>query len=146
MATRLYPARHTTLVTFAFPGASRTGIIVSTFSGKDYVRIVPTRQGMVNFSAHGDKKMPSGFHGCFIVRFSRSFSTFIDIGSNRLVSTGRRGKGRINTVVAFGADRHNRGVRTHMTSSFVDDTRTVRGLGRLKRTSVSRLGRRNHRH
>lgn len=47
--------------------------MMSTFSGNSFVRVSRRRCAVANCAAGGDKKMPSGFEGCFIVGFSGPF-------------------------------------------------------------------------
>lgn len=141
MIARVAPARHTILFHFAFPRGRRSCVMMSTFSGNSCMGMVPRRGGVVNCAAHGDNKIPRGFGGCFIVRFSGPFACGNAFTGGGLRRNGlRRGTSRAKTVVNF--DAHgNRVIRTHVTSSFVDFRRTTRGLGRLNGSSFRRLTR-----
>lgn len=153
---RVIPARHTMVFHFAFPRGSSC-MIISTFSHNSSIGIVPKRGGVINCAAHGDNNIPTGFGGCFIVRFSGPFACRtafsgsmrprgpsndipMALGRNGL----RRASFRAKTIVNFGAGG-NRMIRTHITSSFVDPRRTVQGLGRLNNSDFRMLMRGNGR-
>lgn len=113
--------------------------MISTFSGNSCIGIVPRRGGVVNCAAHGDKKIPRGFGGCFVVRFSGPFACGTAMtGDGLRRGIARRAASRTKTVVNFQA-RGNRRIRTEVTSSFVDFRRTTIGVGRLNGSGVRRM-------
>lgn len=143
LQARLSTASHKTMFRIAFPRSSTRCVIISTCGNKDTLAVSQRGQYIANITHGRGNKMPSGFTGCFQVRFDRPVTRRNMCSKSALVH--RQPALRDScayTCLEFGIPT-KRGLAIHATSSFVDPTRTLIGFDhRIKNGDLTRIERR----